>query len=197
MAFRRFAFTQISNPRYEYFPSHMPHHPALSPPWQQQMLLSASTLRRYVALSLPSSDQPARGIGPRGNVLRQHSSPAAQVRDMIGRTHLGLRYEHIGVEEDASAQATPYPEDVGPHVTFTLVNHVWCDDSNDCLITFVSKMSLYLDVLFIEGRLRLCTFHNQFDAVESATPRERIGNGKISPMRTHPTPPQVLAKKKI
>ena len=29
-------------------------------------------------------------------------------------------------------------------------------------------------------------FHNQFEAVDNPTPRERIGSGKISPMRTCP-----------
>lgn len=40
----------------------------------------------------------------------------------------------------------------------------------------------------------LTQFQNQFDAVESPTPRERIGRGKISPTTTHAEGPQVIAK---
>jgi hypothetical protein len=35
-------------------------------------------------------------------------------------------------------------------------------------------------------------FQNQFEAVEIATPLERMGSWKISPMMTHPAGPQVL-----
>jgi hypothetical protein len=35
-------------------------------------------------------------------------------------------------------------------------------------------------------------FQNQFEAVEMATPLERMGSWKISPMMTHPAGPQVL-----
>jgi hypothetical protein len=43
----------------------------------------------------------------------------------------------------------------------------------------------------------MMVFHSQLDAVEVPTPRERIGNGKISPMRIHAPGPQVEAKKKM
>ena len=43
----------------------------------------------------------------------------------------------------------------------------------------------------------MIVFQSQFDAVESATPRDRIGSGKISPMTTHAPGPQVVAKKKM
>lgn len=40
-------------------------------------------------------------------------------------------------------------------------------------------------------------FQNQFDAVDSATPFDLMGSGKISPMTTHAAGPQLVAKKKI
>ena len=40
-------------------------------------------------------------------------------------------------------------------------------------------------------------FHSQFEAVDSATPRDRIGRGKTSPITTQAPGPQVVAKKKI
>lgn len=43
----------------------------------------------------------------------------------------------------------------------------------------------------------MMVFQSQFEAVERATPRERMGRGKISPMRTHAPGPQVEAKKKM
>ncbi len=41
----------------------------------------------------------------------------------------------------------------------------------------------------------LTQFQNQLDEVERATPRERIGRGKISPITTQAHGPQVAAKK--
>ena len=43
----------------------------------------------------------------------------------------------------------------------------------------------------------MMVFQSQLDAVERATPRERMGRGKISPMRTQAPGPQVEAKKKM
>ena len=43
----------------------------------------------------------------------------------------------------------------------------------------------------------LTQFHSQLEAVESPTPRDRMGRGKISPMTTQAPGPQVEAKKKI
>jgi hypothetical protein len=43
----------------------------------------------------------------------------------------------------------------------------------------------------------MMVFQSQFEAVESPTPRERIGRGKISPMRPQAPGPQVEAKKKM
>ena len=40
-------------------------------------------------------------------------------------------------------------------------------------------------------------FQSQLEAVERATPRDRIGRGKISPMQTQAPGPQVEAKKKM
>src|SRR6478609_2780547 len=40
-------------------------------------------------------------------------------------------------------------------------------------------------------------FQSQLEAVERATPRERMGRGKISPMQTQAPGPQVEAKKKM
>jgi len=43
----------------------------------------------------------------------------------------------------------------------------------------------------------MMVFQSQLDAVERPTPRDRIGRGKISPMRIHAPGPQVEAKKKM
>ncbi len=49
----------------------------------------------------------------------------------------------------------------------------------------------------MENSEGLTQFQNQFDAVESPTPRERMGSGKISPMTIQAAGPHVVAKKKI
>ena len=43
----------------------------------------------------------------------------------------------------------------------------------------------------------MMVFHSQLEAVDRATPRERIGSGKISPMTIHAPGPHVVAKKKM
>lgn len=43
----------------------------------------------------------------------------------------------------------------------------------------------------------LTVFQSQLEAVDKATPRERIGSGNISPMTIHAPGPQVEAKKKM
>lgn len=43
----------------------------------------------------------------------------------------------------------------------------------------------------------MIVFQSQLLAVESATPRDRIGSGKISPMTIQAPGPQVEAKKKM
>lgn len=44
---------------------------------------------------------------------------------------------------------------------------------------------------------KLTQFHNQLDAVDNPTPRDRIGRGKVSPMTTHAVGPHVEAKNAI
>ena len=43
----------------------------------------------------------------------------------------------------------------------------------------------------------MIVFQSQFDEVERATPRARMGKGKISPMRTQAPGPQVEAKNEM
>lgn len=43
----------------------------------------------------------------------------------------------------------------------------------------------------------MMVFQSQLDAVDRATPRERIGSGKISPIKIQAPGPQVDAKKKM
>lgn len=50
-------------------------------------------------------------------------------------------------------------------------------------------------VQYVLGELTV--FQSQLEAVESATPRERMGRGKTSPMTIHAPGPQVEAKKKM
>ena len=43
----------------------------------------------------------------------------------------------------------------------------------------------------------MMVFQSQLEAVDRATPRERMGRGKTSPIRTQAPGPQVVAKKKM
>lgn len=43
----------------------------------------------------------------------------------------------------------------------------------------------------------IIVFHSQLEAVDKATPRDRMGKGKISPIKTQAPGPQVEAKKKM
>jgi hypothetical protein len=43
----------------------------------------------------------------------------------------------------------------------------------------------------------MMVFHSQLEAVERATPRDLMGRGKTSPIRTQAPGPQVEAKKKM
>ena len=47
------------------------------------------------------------------------------------------------------------------------------------------------------GIRALTVFHSQLEEVERATPRERMGRGKISPITIQAPGPQVEAKKKM
>lgn len=72
-----------------------------------------------------------------------------------------------------------------------LADHVWGNDGNNLHIDISSVRDVSLAVY------RLTVFQSQLDAVDKATPRERIGSGKISPMTIHAPGPQVEAKKKM
>jgi len=55
-----------------------------------------------------------------------------------------------------------------------------------------------LSVLTMYGVMTaMIVFQSQLEAVERATPRDRIGIGKISPITIHAPGPHVEAKKKI
>jgi hypothetical protein len=49
----------------------------------------------------------------------------------------------------------------------------------------------------LEVGIGLTVFHSQLEAVDKATPRDRMGSGKISPMTIQAPGPQVEAKKKM
>lgn len=79
-------------------------------------------------------------------------------------------------------------------VALVLVDHVRGDERDNSLYTSQHKQNV--QSAHTQPPIKL-TFHNQFEAVESPTPRDRMGNGKISPTTTHATPPQQEAKKKM
>ena len=103
---------------------------------------------------------------------------------------LGFRDENVGVDEAANAERTPDEEDLGAKVTLVCVDHVGCDDADD-----LYRVSARFH---FEGfKKRLTQFHSQLEAVDKATPRDRMGRGKTSPMTTQAPGPHVEAKKKM
>lgn len=109
---------------------------------------------------------------------------------------LGLRNQEVGVEETEDAKRAPEEEDLGSEIDTATCSRgdVWCDNCDD--------LGGLLANDFISGGdgergLSRTQFHSQLDAVDKATPRDRIGSGKTSPITTHAPGPHVVAKKKI
>ena len=113
--------------------------------------------------------------------------------DLFEREALGLGDEEVGVDEAADAEGAPDEEDFGAQVAFVCVDHVGGDDCDDL---WWRRTLVFISGLFLDEGERT-QFHSQLLAVDSATPRERIGSGKISPITTQAPGPQVEAKKKI
>lgn len=118
----------------------------------------------------PSSCQLVRGTDPRKRVSNWLS-----VYNPEGETNLCLGNKEVCVDERARAETAPDEEDRRSKITLVGVDHIWRDDGDD--LNSVSR------VVWDErdGGERT-QFHSQFEAVERATPRERIGRGKTSPM---------------
>jgi hypothetical protein len=105
--------------------------------------------------------------------------------DLLESEASRLRHEEVGPEDTAAAQSAPDEKHFGAEVAVAWVDHIGDDDACDG----VSKKST--DAVF-GCVLPIMQFQNQFDAVEMATPLERMGSWKISPIMTHPAGPQVL-----
>ena len=53
--------------------------------------------------------------------------------NLLERKTLGLRNQEVGVHESAGTETSPNEEDGGLEVTLVFSNHVWCDNSDDCV----------------------------------------------------------------
>ena len=86
--------------------------------------------------------------------------------------------EEVGVEEAADAEGAPDEEDFGAEVAFVGVDHVggyYCDYLWGGLLGYgFCRWGVERGKGFWG---ELTQFHSQFDAVERATPRDRIGKG--------------------
>ena len=51
--------------------------------------------------------------------------------DLFEGQTLGLRHEHVGVDEGTRTERAPDEEDLGSKVTLVRVDHVGCDDGDD------------------------------------------------------------------
>lgn len=108
---------------------------------------------------------------------------------------LGLRNDEVRIDERHSAKAAPDEEDGRFKVALIFVNHIGGDDGNDL---YASKVRITIQGTRTgEGERKRTVFQSQFEAVDNATPRARIGRGKISPMTIQAPGPQVEAKKEM
>ena len=151
------------------------------------------------------SSRTRASIGKRGEAAHK------ELVDLLEREALGLGHEEVGVDERARAQTAPDEEDARTEVAAvcrsekevsrgvrapvsrevggegdSVEPRTSCERENDA-----PEPTMY------GVMTAMMVFQSQFDAVERATPRERIGRGKISPMRTQAPGPQVDAKKKM
>ncbi len=117
--------------------------------------------------------------------LLQHSV------NLLEREPFGFGDEEVGKQETETACAPPYEKDLGPKIALVFVDNVRRDDGND--LNFADQLCAMIS----ESIVPLTQFQSQLEAVESATPRARMGSGNISPMTTHAAGPQVVAKKPI
>jgi hypothetical protein len=120
-----------------------------------------------------------------GGGLLQHAI------DLLESKALGLRDEEVGVDEAENAERAPQEENLSTQVNTTTSSggNVWGHDCDDLVIVSLCFM------IRLERREKPTQFHNQLEAVERPTPRDRMGMGKISPMMTQAPGPQVVAKK--
>lgn len=86
----------------------------------------------------------------------------------------------------------PDEEDKGPEVALFCADHVRRNNSDDGVPELGGGEEL--DGAGCGGRSARRKKHTQLLAVERATPRARIGRGKISPIKTQAPGPQVEAK---
>lgn len=95
--------------------------------------------------------------------------------DLLQAETFHLRNEEEGEDDRQDAERAPQEEDLSPEIGVSLAgaDEVGCDDS----LEMVSE-GLVLGEM---RRLTMMQFQNQLLAVESPTPRARIGRGKISP----------------
>jgi hypothetical protein len=131
--------------------------------WSDGALLGETHLDSEGGMGLPLG----RGTG---------SSLLHHLVDLLQGETLGLGDQEVSVDEGASAQRAPNEEHLGAEVALVLVDHVGSDDGDD----LEGELAGRLYSLFPEGKIfrwLLTQFQSQFEAVERATPRERIGRG--------------------
>lgn len=110
--------------------------------------------------------------------------------DLLEREALCLPDEEVGVGYAQEAQRAPDEEYLGAEVLRRLISRA----PDVIRIRRLTPRSVSTMNGVITAMMQ---FQSQLDAVESATPLERIGMGKISPTQTHAAGPQVVEKKKM
>jgi hypothetical protein len=114
--------------------------------------------------------------------------PTHHLVNLLKRQTSRLRDEEVGPEDAATAEAAPDEEHFGAKVAVRWVDHVGDDDAWGLALVVMA----YSVARYWEWCLPMMQFQNQLAAVEMATPLERMGSWKISPMMTQPAGPQVL-----
>lgn len=113
--------------------------------------------------------------------------------DLLQTEALCLGDEEECEEHTGSTCGAPDEEDLGLEVALIWIHQVGRDEADD---EVPEPVGLSMGLARARGGESLGRTY-QFDAVERATPLERMGRGKISPIRTQAPGPQVVAKKKM
>lgn len=97
--------------------------------------------------------------------------------DLLEGETLGLRDEEVGVDKGTGAERSPDEEDLGLEVTLVSVDHVGGDDSDDLYEGSQQGIQFFFFFFRIRVEEKLTQFQSQLEAVDRATPRERMGRG--------------------
>lgn len=126
--------------------------------------------------------------------------------DLLESQSLGLPHHEVGVATlsvkaldiamnrknlhgTSDTSSSPNKEDFGLEIGLIRADQVWSDDSQDTIPELPDQLHEHK---YHSGKLL-----TQHEEVDSPTPRDRIGMGKISPITTQAPGPHVEAKKKM